>query len=414
MPPIMSDEIIKLPSDQDCTGRDLGQEELALLKEVLDSGVLNSTKGTKVARFEKEFAEAHKIRFAVAMASGTAGIHCALAALDLDPLDEVITTPITDMGAITPIIYQGCLPVFADVDPFSYNVTASTIQRKITPKTKAIIVTHLFGNPCEMGPIMALAREREIVVIEDCAQAFLAEVGSKKVGTIGAIGVFSLQQGKHMTTGEGGIAITSDENFARRMRLFVNKAWGYGDKNPDHYFLSLNYRLTELQGAVAVAQLAKLERCVAQRRRMAARLDEKLSGIEGIRIPQAPEGATHAYWKYCLDVDREILGFDVSELAAELKKYEIASAPRYIQKPAFRCQVIREGKTYGRQHFPFDEKTLKNYEDEAWCRNEFPGAYQALSRILVLPWNEFYTQKHVDYIADRVQRSISALSTVKK
>ncbi len=410
----MSDEIIKLPSDQDCTGRDLGKEELTLLKEVLESGVLNSTKGTKVARFEKEFAQVYQSRFAVAMASGTAGIHCALAALDLDILDEVITTPITDMGAITPIIYQGCLPVFADVDPFSYNVTAATIQKKITPKTKAIIVTHLFGNPCEMGPIMALARERGIPVIEDCAQAFLAQSGSKKVGTIGALGVFSLQQGKHMTTGEGGIAITSDENFARRMRLFVNKAWGYGDKNPDHYFLSMNYRLTELQGAVAVAQLAKLERCVDERRRMAARLDEKLSGIDGIRIPQAPVNATHVYWKYCLDVDREILGFDVAELAAELKKYEIASAPRYIQKPAFRCQVIREGKTYGRQHFPFDEKALKNYQDEAWCRSEFPGATQALSRILVLPWNEFYTEKHVDYIADRVRRSISALSPVKK
>ena len=408
------DKTLKLPSDQDISGRDLGREEVALLTEVISSGVLNSTKGTKVALFEKKFAEAHGAKFCVAMASGSAGIHCALAALDLNPLDEVITTPITDMGAITPIIYQACVPVFADVDPYSYNVTAAAISKKITPRTKAIIVTHLFGNPCEMNEIMAVARERGIAVIEDCAQAFLAEYHSKKVGVIGDIGVFSMQQGKHMTTGEGGIAITNNEEYARRIKLFVNKAWGYGDKNPDHYFLSLNYRLTELQGAVALAQLDKLAHCVSQRQKMAQWLDKKLSGIEGIKIPQAPKNATHVYWKYCLDVDREVLGFDVLELAGELKKYDIASAPRYIQKPAFRCQVIREGKTYGAQHYPFDEAMLKNYQNEDWCRREFPGAYQALSRVLVLPWNEFYKEEHVDYIADRIKRSMSVLSTVKK
>ena len=410
----MDTTLIKLPSDQDISGRNLGQEELALLKEVISSGVLNSTKGAKVVEFEKKFAEAHNSRFCTAMASGSAGVHSALAALDLSPLDEVITTPITDMGAITPIIYQGAVPIFCDVDPYSYNVTAATIQKKITSKTKAIIVTHLFGNPCEMSEIMAVARERGIPVIEDCAQAFFAEYHSKKVGTIGDIGVFSMQQGKHMTTGEGGMTLTDNELYARRIKLFVNKAWGYGDKNPDHYFLSLNYRLTELQGAVAIAQLQKLSRCVSQRQKMAQRLDQKLSSGEGIKIPQAPKEATHVYWKYCLDVDRDVLGFDVAELAAELKKYNIASAPRYIQKPAFRCQVIREGKTYGTQHFPFDEKSLKNYQDEEWCRREFPGAYQALSRVLVLPWNEFYKEEHVDYIADRIIGSISALSTVRK
>ena len=165
---------------------------------------------------------------------------------------------------------------------------------------------------------------------------------------------------------------------------------------------------------MAPAQLGKLAHCVSQRQKMAKRLDEKLAHIEGVRIPQPPKNSTHVYWKYCLDVDKEVLGFDVAELANELKKYDIASAPRYIQKPAFRCQVIREGKTYGRSHFPFDEKTLKNYQNEDWCRREFPGAYQALSRILVLPWNEFYKEEHVDYIADRIKRSIAALSLVKK
>ncbi len=408
----MSEEILKLPSDQDITGRDIGAEELALVKEVLESGVLNSTKGTKVDRFEKDFAAAHGSKHCIASASGSAAVHTALVALDLEPMDEVITTPITDMGALTPIIYQAAVPVFADVDPYSYNITAKTIEKRITPRTKAIIVTHLFGNPCEMGPIMALAASRNIPVIEDCAQAFLTEYKGKKVGTIGAIGAFSMQQGKHMTTGEGGMCITDNPDYARRMRLFVNKAWGYGDKAPDHYFLALNYRLTELQGAVAIAQLKKLQSVVERRQKVAKRLDAALQGIAGMKIPAPPAGSTHTYWKYCLDIDKDVLGIDVAELANRLKEWGIASAPRYIQKPAFRCQVIREAVTFGKSKWPLQDSKF-NFQDEAWCRAEYPGSYQALSRVLVLPWNEFYTEKHVDYIADKIKRSVTSLASVK-
>ncbi len=387
----MNTENLKLPSDQDISGRNLGSEEITLLSEVIRSGVLNSTKGTKVAQFEKAFAALEGSAHCVALASGTAAIHAAIVALQLPSGSEIITTPITDMGAITPIIYEGCVPVFADVDPDSCNVTASTIRKRLTKKTKAVIVTHLFGNPCSMADILALAREKNIPVIEDCAQSYLAKVGNQNVGTLGDIGAFSMQQGKHMTTGEGGMAVTQNPDYARRMTLFVNKAWGYGDKNPDHYFLALNYRLTELQGAVGLAQLKKLEFSVKQRQVMARRMDSRLSGISGIRIPMPPAGATHVYWKYCLMIDKDLLGIDVAELATRLKNFGISSAPRYIQKPAFKCQVLHE-------RFPQDETT--------W-RREYPGAYEALSRILVLPWNEFYTEKHVDFIADKILSSVS-------
>jgi dTDP-4-amino-4,6-dideoxygalactose transaminase len=140
--------------------------------------------------------------------------------------------------------------VFADVDPRTYNVTAKTIEPCLGDRTKAILVTHLFGNPCEMGEIMELARARNLPVIEDCAQSFLARHGGQHVGTFGAIGCYSLQQRKHITTGEGGLVSTGDGALARRMFLFINKAWGYGDPKPDHYFLALNYRMSELQGAV--------------------------------------------------------------------------------------------------------------------------------------------------------------------
>ncbi len=405
-----SKTLLQLPSDQDSSGRDLGDAEIALLKEVIDSGVLNSTKGTKVARFEKEFAEYYGVPHAVAIASGSAAVHAAIAAVNPEPGSEVITTSVTDMGALTPILYQGCVPVFADVDAFSYNVTAATIARVLTPKTRAIIVTHLFGNPCDMAPIMELARSRNVPVIEDCAQSFLATYRGTLTGAIGDIGCFSMQQGKHMTTGEGGIVITRNDAYARRVRLFVNKAWGYGDPKPDHYFVAPNYRLTELQGAVAIAQLVKLRGNVDRRIAAARLLDARLKDLPGVRIPQAPADSIHTYWKYCLDVDPAVTGIDVGVLAAKLKEFGIFSAPRYIQKPSFRCEVLKDGRMFGSSAAPIRSEDIKLWQDEDQCRKAFAGTYQALSRMLVLPWNEFYTAEHVNYIADKILSTLSGAS----
>jgi len=254
----MSETKIKmaLPSEADASGRSFGSEELEALRQVLESGTLNCTKGTAVREFEARFARSIGAPFCRTTTSGTAAVHTAIAAIDPEPGDEIITTPITDMGAITPILYQAAIPVFADVDPLTYNLTAATIARKITRRTKAVVVTHLFGNCCDMDPILALCRERGLPVIEDCAQAFCATYRGRPIGTLGAIGCFSLQQSKHMTAGEGGMVATSDPAFERRMRLFIDKAWGYGDPKPDHYFLALNYRMTELQGAVAAPLVA--------------------------------------------------------------------------------------------------------------------------------------------------------------
>src|SRR5262245_47638183 len=204
-------QVLSLPSDQDASGRTLGAEELALLAEVIGSGTLTSTKGRFVREFEERFEALTGVCSAVACASGTAAIHTALAALDLEPGDEVITSPITDMGALAPLLYQGLIPVFADVDPRTCNLTARTIEERLSERTRAVIITHLFGNPCDMGAILELATTRRLPVIEDCAQAFLARYDGRRVGTFGAIGCFSLQQGKHITTGEGGLVVTNDE-----------------------------------------------------------------------------------------------------------------------------------------------------------------------------------------------------------
>ncbi len=390
---------LSLPSDQDSSGRTLGQEEMALLREAIESGTLTSTKGSMTANLEKRFAEMMGSAYVYGCASGTAAIHCAIAAIDPEPGDEIITSAITDMGAITPIVYQGAIPMFADVDPDTGNLTAEAIERCISERTKAIVVTHLFGYPADMKGIMALADKHGIPVIEDCAQAYSASIDGKLVGTLGAIGCFSLQQGKHITTGEGGLVVTDDENLARRLRLFINKAWGYGDPKPDHYFLALNYRMNELQGAVALAQMDKLDFSVSQRQLMAVRLDKALEGLDGIATPLVAEGFAHTYWKYCLLVDGQAVPGGPVALAGKLRDYSIASAPRYIQKPAFQCEVLRDQRTFGNSRFPF---TLARPEAVDYSPELFPGTFSFLDRVLVLPWNERYEEQHVDYLASRI------------
>jgi dTDP-4-amino-4,6-dideoxygalactose transaminase len=397
---------IHLPTDQDATGRNLGQPELNNLAEVIASGVLNSTKGRFVKEFQVNFAEALGVKYAFACSSGTAAIHAAIAAIDPEPGEEIVTSPITDMGALTPILYQGAIPAFAEVDPRTWNVTASSIDGALSERTRAIIVTHLFGNPSEMDKIMTLAGAKGIPVIEDCAQAFLARHGKRLVGTIGKIGCFSLQQGKHITSGEGGLVVTNDDQLARRINLFINKAWGYGDADPDHCFLALNYRMSELQGAVAAAQLPRLKESVEKRIAAAQELTKRVIGLPGIGVPYVYPRCTHSYWKYCLRVNSEIIPGGCEALGKVLKAKSISCLPRYIQRPAFLCKIFQEQKTFGNSRFPF---TLARPEALRYNNDQFPLTRQALENVLVLPWNENYLTKHIDFIADAIHDAISEL-----
>ncbi len=399
---------VSLPSDQNATGRTLGDEEILFLSQAIESGVLTSTKGQFVKRLESRFAETVGASHAYACSSGSSAIHAAIAAVDPEPGDEIITSPITDMGALTPILYQSGIPVFADVDAKTGNVTAETIRARLSERTKAIVVTHLFGNPCEMGEIMKLARERNIPVIEDCAQAFLAEHQDQQVGTIGDIGCFSLQQGKHITTGEGGIVVTNHKAYARRMFLFINKAWGYGDSKPDHYFLALNARMCELQGAVALAQLEKLTFSVEQRCSMASILTDALKGIPGVTTPAISSRSKATWWKYWVLIDETVIPGGAPAVANGLRELGIASAPRYIQKPAFRCEIFAEQRTFGNSRFPF---TLARPEAVDYDSSRFPGSFALLDQILVLPWNERYTEDHVHAIADGLRQVIGQIGS---
>lgn len=394
---------LQLPSDRDHTGRSLGEEELALLREVVESGNLFAVGGRVVPQFERELSETFGVAHARAVSSGSAAVHTALGALDIAPGDEVVTSPITDMGAISPILFQGAVPVFADVDPDTLNVTADTIRARLTERTRAVVLTHLFGNPCDMDPILRLTGDRGIPVIEDSAQAYLATYHGRLVGTIGDIGAFSLQQTKAMTCGEGGFVITNSPELARRARLWADKGWGYEDESPDHEFLGLNYRMTELQAAVALAQLRKLQGMVAQRVRMAKLLRELLVDVPGLRpLPTTP-GATQTYWKFVLLVDAENAGAGPDMIGKRLKELGVWNVPRYIRRPAFMCRQFQERATFADTRFPYSQHPGAPDVERL---EEYPGCQAGLAQVLVLPWTERYTEQHVRHIASQIETAM--------
>lgn len=406
---------VEFPSDQDAGGRTLGAEERAYVEEVLASGRLFGPKGVMVSRLEQTFASMMDVPHARAVSSGTAGVHCALGALDLEPGDEVLTTAITDMGAILPILNCGAVPIFCDVDPETLNVTAETLAAMVTPRTKAVVLTHLFGLPCETTPIMELARDRGIMVVEDCSQAYLARDHGRLVGTIGDIGVFSLQQGKHATCGEGGLVISRDPALARRMKLFGDKAWPYGESSPDHEFLSTNYRMSELQAAVALAQIEKLEASVDHRCRMVGRFREAVGPEEGgvISFQDHPPGGRHTYWRVPVMVRADLGPQAVDAFAEAVRGKGVRAMPRYIQKPAFECAIIRDQRTFGESRWPFslwESRTGKAYSIP---KDSYPGTYEGLSRVVVIDWNERFLEHHVDLIASTVAQAAQGLRTGK-
>src|SRR5690349_8446644 len=282
--------IMSLPSDQDSTGRTLGDEEIALLSQAIRTGTLTSTKGAFVKELENRFARRVGAKHAHACSHGSAAIHTAISAIDPEPGDEIVTTAITDMGALTPILYQGAIPVFADVDPATGMVTAESVEAVRSPRTRAIVATHLFGLPAAVDAIGAMADAAGLPLVGDCAQAYLTQRAGRPVGGYGSVACFSTQQGKHLATGEGGLVVTDDDAIARRVRVFVNKGWPYGEPNPDHEFLALNLRTTELASAVANAQLDTLAAAVAHRQETVARFLDAIEGAPGITLPTVAAG----------------------------------------------------------------------------------------------------------------------------
>lgn len=394
------------PSVGDSSGRRIGEEEIAAVTEVLRSGKLNSTIGTRTREFEQAFGEMYGIEHVVASSSGTSALHLAVAAVNPNPGEEIITTGLSDAGTVLPILAQNAIPVFADVDPRTGMLDPESVRSKITKRTRAIIAVHLFGQPAPVEELRELADEHDLILIEDCAQAYLTRTPSGKLaGTVGHLGCFSLQQSKHITAGDGGLTITNDADLGRRARLFADKGWPRDTNERTHLFFSLNYRLTELQAAIGLVQLTKLEQVVADRQRLANQLVEVVNELPGLEPAQHPEGTV--WWLFPIFVDPELAGGDAFAYGKHMQAEGLGCNPGYIGHPLYLNPVLNKARTYGKSGYPIVE-AAPNY-----ARGLCPETERLISggTMMVLPWNENYTDADVaDYAAGlrKVHRALTA------
>jgi perosamine synthetase len=310
----------------------IGQEEINAVEEVLKSGML--AQGEAVKRFEDEFAAYLGVKNAIAVNNGTVALDLAVKALGLEPGSEIITPAFTFIATANCVLYQGLRPVFADVDERTFNIDPDDLQVKITPRTRAVIGVHLYGQPFQLSSVQEICQDKNIALVEDCAQAHGAEWKGKKVGSF-ATGCFSFYPTKNMTTGEGGMITTDDDALAARLRLLRS----HGDSGKyNHITIGYNYRMMNLQGALGLVQLRRLEEFTAKRISNARFLDDNIR-VKGISTPFRMDSVRHVYHQYVVRVEDD---FPASRqrLMEYLQNRGVGSAihyPRAVhQQPVYR------------------------------------------------------------------------------
>ena len=275
----------------------MGREEIAAAVAVLKSG--NLTQGEKVSGFEDKFASFVGSKYGVACSSGTSALQVGLEALGIKEGDEVITTPFTFIATGNSILYNRATPVFADIDSRTFNIDPVKIESKITDKTKAVMVVHLYGQPCDMKPIAEMCEQRGLILIEDCAQAHGAEYKGKKVGSFGDLAAFSFYATKNMVMGEGGLIVTDNDAVASKSRVIINQ--GQVGKY-DHVVVGYNYRMTEMQAAIGLVQLRRLKDMNEKRESNARFLSKGLSHLDWVEAPYIMPGIKHVWHQFTMKV----------------------------------------------------------------------------------------------------------------
>ena len=384
------------PTVGNASGRDFGPEEIELLTQVINSGTLFRVGGTMVDQFEKEYAEHQSVKHCLGVTSGTAALHTAVAALQLEVGDEIITTTVTDIGTVIGIMQCNHIPIFADVDRRTMIMRPDAIESQITDRTRAIIAVHLFGQPAPMDEIMAIAKKHDLYVIEDCAQAHDAEFDGRRVGTIGDIGCFSLQQSKQITTGDGGIVIGNDDELMQRARQWHDKYYDRSGEDRGYMRLGINYRMGELAGAVALAQTRKLSSILQRRRRSAGLLREKIATIPGIKPPWIHPRAKHSWWIFSFQIDEDVLTCDVPAFRAAIQAEGLPFGTGYAGgKPICMYPMFQEHLAHGAGDFPWEPPYGRHVE---YREQDYPETVWAQQNTFVTSWNEGYTEDDAEDI----------------
>jgi perosamine synthetase len=314
---------------------DVGEEEIEAVSRVLRTPIL--TNGPETAGFEREFADLHRAEHGVAFANGTVALVALFAALGIGPGDEVIVPSLTFVSSATSIVYAGATPVFADVDPDTFNLDPADVARRMSPRVKGILAVHYGGQPADLAELSALAADAGVVLLEDAAEAHGARYRGRHVGTWGVAGMFSFTPTKNITTGEGGMVLTGDGDLARQLRLLRN----HGQVSPyEHAVLGCNWRLSEMQAAMGRAQTAKLDAILARKRTLAAHLDRRLDPVAGVQAPVVRDDRDHVHMLYTVTLAsadaarRDAVINDLAQQGIESRVY----FPPVHRQPIFRGQ----------------------------------------------------------------------------
>lgn len=346
----------------------IGAEEAAAVQEVLKTGVLSKFLGCwdpdfyggeQIRKFEDNWKTFFQCRNAIAVNSNTSGLMAAIGALGIEPGDEVIVSPWTMCASATSILVWNAIPVFADIETRTFGLDPISIEKNITSRTRAIVVTDIFGHAARLDEIMAIAKRHNLKVIEDCAQAPGAMYKGKFVGTIADIGVFSLNYHKHIHTGEGGVCVTNDDEIAERIRLIRNHAEGVVNEKPTTSFVNMlgfNFRLGEMEAAIGIEQLKKLRRLVAARSAAADQLSLGLKGLTGLRTPIVESECSHVYYMYPLVFDANAAGTSRANVLNALRAEGVECNGGYCN--IHLLPIYQKKICYGSRGFPW---TKDNY-----------------------------------------------------
>ncbi len=342
--------------------------------------------------------------------SGTAAVHIAVAAAGVGPGDEVITSPVTDFGTVTGILFQQAIPVFADLGAATYNLDPAAVERAITPRTKAIIAVHLAGTPCDLDALRAIADKHRLFLIEDCAQAWGARHRGRPVGTVGHAACFSLMNSKHIGTGDGGVVASSDARLGPALQKFADKGFdrGTGGFTWDQTgVLATNYRMSELQAAFGAAQLDRLEAIAAKRAVLGRALIEEISGLPSVQPPALPAEDRGTFWFFYFRLRLERLKCSRAEFVEALRAEGATASAGYIPVPVYGTKVFREHAFFAGR-WPIKEAGLTAMD---YSRVRCPEAEAILATGVQCPLNESMDEAHVREIGAAVRKVAKHFST---
>ena len=357
----------------------LGEEEKEYVLLALAGKAISGLYGEYIGRFEREFSSYCDCSQGVATSSGTTALHLALAALGIGSGDEVLVSTFTNMATCFAVLYQGATPVPIDIEPDTWNINPALIEGKISEKTKAILVVHIYGHPVDMDPILSIAKRHGLYVVEDCAEAHGALYKGRKTGSLGDVGCFSFYANKIVTTGEGGMLTTNNAELADKARSLRSLAFGTDNKFM-HQNVGFNYRMTNLQAAIGCAQIKKIDRIIEMKRQIAYYYDQYLKDIPGLQLPVEKSYARNVYWMYHVVLHQEF-GCSRDDVMRKLRDYGIETREAFI---------------------PYNMQEI--FLQRGWVKDdECPVANYAGQNGFYLPSGPVLTERELEYIVDKLK-----------